>query len=128
MGQLFSCKRRRGIPVYVSVNGRIVETHELFPLKAIKPTFNEIYSLTYLRYIPSEPAHISVKYPGMIITNRIANFDAGLILDHEKTYKEGITLNITFRPRPRSGFRSSSYVDSFDWYPSLSCISIKLLH
>jgi hypothetical protein len=127
MGQLFSRRKPRGIPVYVSVNSRIVQTHELFPLKAIMPQFNELYSLTYLRYIPSEPAHISVKYPGMIITNRIANFDAGLILDHEKTYKEGTTLNITFRPRPRTGFRSSSYVDSFDWYPDLSCIIIKLL-
>ncbi len=127
MGQIFSRRKPRGIPVYVSVNGRIVETHELFPLKPIKPKFNEQYALSYMRFIPSERARIYLRYPGVVITDGHGDFDRGLILDYDKSFKEGYTLNITFRPRPRTGPRSSSYVDTFDWYADLTCISIKLL-
>ncbi len=119
MGQWTSRYREQGIPVYVSIDGSIVETYELRPLKVIKPRFNAQYSLNYFRY---EPPNIIIGYPG------IPHFNCGLILDRENTYKEGHTLNITFRVRdPGPGPGPTSYREIFEWHPDLTCISIKLL-
>ncbi len=117
MGQFTSRYREQGIPVYVSIDGSIVETYELRPLKVIKPRFNAQYSLNYFRY---EPPNIIIGYPG------IPHFNCGLILDRENTFKEGHTLNITFRVRD-TGSGSTSFREIFEWYPNLTCISIKLL-
>ncbi len=154
MGQLISRYRQQGIPVYVSIDGSIVETYELRPLKVIKPRFNAHYSLNYFRYEPPrnrvagsvcplaslmcEAPNIIIGYPG------IPDFNCGLILDRENTFKEGPhlqpmvggsdsergfasrghTLNITFRVRD-SG--PTSFREIFEWHPNLTCISIKLL-
>jgi hypothetical protein len=152
MGQLTSRYRKQGIPVYVSIDGPqhqprvggsdsergfasrgqgsqasplhdsatlrrgpIVETYELRPLKVIKPRFNAQYSLNYFRY---EPPNIIIGYPG------IPDFNCGLTLDRENTFKEGHTLNITFRVRD-SG--PTSFREIFEWHPDLTCISIKLI-
>ncbi len=117
MGQLISRYRQQGIPVYVSIDGSIVETYELRPLKVIKPRFNAQYSLNYFRY---EPPNIIIGYPG------IPDFNCGLILDRENTFKEGHTLNITFRVRD-SERGPTSFREIFEWHPDLTCISIKLL-
>lgn len=138
-----ACKSRiRGIPVYISLNGphlqprvggsdsergfalrgRIVETHELFPLKVIKPKFNDQYQLHFVRYAPP---HIHVRYPGMIRDNGQVRFNSGMQIDRENTFKEGSHLQITFRPR--QGPQPSSNWDSFEWYPDLTCIIIKLI-
>ena len=130
MGQLLSCFRRKPkIPVYVSFNGRIVEIHENFPSKIIKVRFNERFFLNYVRFIPARDsglAHIFIRYPGIVIINGQGNFESGLILDREKTYKEGSNLYITFRPMDFNRPRSSSYVETFDWYSDLTCICIRL--
>lgn len=118
-----TCKSRiRGIPIYVSLNGRIVETHELFPLKAINPKFNEQYQLHFVRYTPP---HIHVRYPGMIRSGGQVRFNSGMQIDHENTFKEGHRLQITFRPR--YGPQPSSNWDSFEWYPDLHYVIIKLI-
>jgi hypothetical protein len=117
MGQWTSRYREQGIPVYVSINGSIVETYELRPLKVIKPRFNAQYSLNYFRF---EPPNIIIGYPG------IPHFNCGLILDRENTFKEGHTLNITFRVRD-PGPSNRNFREIFEWHPDLTCISIKLL-
>lgn len=131
MGQLLCCFRRKPkIPVYVSLNGRIVEIHDNFPSKIIKVRFNEQFFLTYVRFIPARDsglAQIFIRWPGIVIENRRGNFESGLILDREKTYKEGFNQHITFKPMPIDRPRSSSYVETFDWYPELSCLNIKLI-
>lgn len=117
-----ACKSRiRGIPVYISLNGRIVETHELHPLKVIKPKFNEQYQLHFVRYAPPS---IHVRYPGMIRENGQVRHNSGMQIDYENTFKEGSHLQITFRPR--YGPQPSSNWDSFEWYPDLTAILIKL--
>ena len=117
MGQLNSRYREQDIPVYVSIDGHIVETYELRPLKVIKPRFNAQYSLNYFRF---EPPNIIIGYPG------IPDFNCGLTLDRENTFKEGHTLNITFRVRG-SGSGDRNFREIFEWYPDLTCISIKLI-
>ncbi len=105
-----TCKSRiRGIPVYVSLNGRIVETHELFPLKPLLPRFNESYHLHFICYLPP---NIIVRYQDMQI-------------DHENTFKEGSHLQITFRPEYNQ--HPLSKCDAFEWYPDLHYISIRLI-
>ena len=118
MGQLNSRYREQGIPVYVSIDGSIVETYELRPLKVIKPRFNAQYSLNYFCY---EPPNIIVGYPG------IPHFNSGLTLDRENTFKEGYSLHITFRVRDSGLPGNRNYREIFEWYPDLTCINIKLL-
>lgn len=117
MGQLTSRYREQLIPIYISINGSIVETYELRPLKVIKPRFNAHYSLNYFQY---SPPHIIIGYPG------IPDFNCGLILDRENTFKEGHTLNITFRVRDQ-GRGPTSFREIFEWHLDLTCISIKLI-
>ncbi len=106
-----NCKsQQRGIPVYISLNSRIVETHELFPRKTLKPQFNNRYQLISIRY---SPPHIIVKYHN------------GLQIDYEKTFKEGLRLQITFMPR-ESGLQPTYSSNSFYWYPDLHYLNIRL--
>ncbi len=121
-----TCKSRiRVIPVYVSLDGRIVETHELFPQKSILPRFNERYKLHYLRY-ELEPPYIIVRYPGKLQENGQPHFNSSLLIDHEMTFKEGNHLQITFRPREYGPHRTS-YFNNFEWYPDLHYLIIKLI-
>lgn len=103
------------IPVLVSVNGSLAQLKTIAPLKVIDVRFNEQYSLRWLRH---SGQHIVLSYANTESRN-------GLTLDDEKTFKEGHTLNITFRPRQGQG--SSAVTEVFDWYPDLTAIRINLI-
>ena len=121
MGQLLARARAHNIrqlpgavPVIVSVNGSLAQLKIIAPLTAIDVRFNSQYMLRWLRHSGQQ---IIFSYPN--------TQPHSLMLDNEKTFKEGHTLHITFRPR--SGTSLPAQTESFDWYPDLTCIKINLI-
>jgi hypothetical protein len=103
------------VPVLVSVNGNLAQLKSIAPLTVIDVRFNQQYSLRWLRH---SGTHISLSYANTESRN-------GLNLVDENTFKEGHTLNITFRPRRGPG--ASAVTEVFDWYTDLTAIRINLI-
>ena len=121
MGQLLARARAHNIrqlpgavPVIVSVNGSLAQLKTIAPLTVIDVRFNSQYMLRWLRHTGTQ-----------IILNYSNTSPHGLTLDNAKTFKEGSTLNITFRSRQGPG--ASAQTESFDWYPNLTAIRINLI-